>query len=49
VYKDLGYKKGDFSIAEKVAQEIISLPMYPHLKETQLKFIVNTLKNILDK
>jgi len=49
VYKDLGYKKGDFPVAEKVAQEIISLPMYPHLKEKQLKFIINTLKNILDK
>jgi dTDP-4-amino-4,6-dideoxygalactose transaminase len=49
VYKDLGYKKGDFSVAQKVAQEIISLPMYPHLKEKQLKFIINNLKNILDK
>jgi len=47
VYKDLGYHEGDFSVAEKVAQEIISLPMYPHLKETQIKFITNILKGIL--
>lgn len=48
-YKDLGYKKGDFPVAEKVTQEIISLPMYPHLKETQIKYIARTLKNILQK
>jgi len=47
VYKDLGYKKGDFPVAEKTAQEIISLPMYPHLKEKQIKYIARTLKNIL--
>jgi dTDP-4-amino-4,6-dideoxygalactose transaminase len=47
VYKDLGYKKGDFPVAEKVAEEIISLPMYPYLKEAQIKFITNTLKMIL--
>jgi dTDP-4-amino-4,6-dideoxygalactose transaminase len=47
VYKDLGYKKGDFPVAEKVAQEIISLPMYPHLKEAQIRLVAQTLKGIL--
>jgi dTDP-4-amino-4,6-dideoxygalactose transaminase len=46
-YKDLGYKKGDFPVAEEVANEIISLPMYPHLNERQIKFIVKTLKGAL--
>jgi len=46
-YRPLGYKKGDFPIAEKVAKEVISIPMYPYLKETQIKFITNTLKRIL--
>jgi len=49
VYKPLGYKKGDFPIAEKVAQEIISLPMHPHLKNSQIKFIVEIIKNIVSK
>jgi dTDP-4-amino-4,6-dideoxygalactose transaminase len=43
VYKSLGGKKGDFPVAEEVAREIISLPLYPHLKEAQIKFIANTL------
>ena len=27
-YKDLGYKKGDFPIAERLASEVLSLPLY---------------------
>lgn len=46
-YKDLGYKRGDFPIAEEVAGEIISLPMYPQLKETQLRYIARLIKDIL--
>jgi dTDP-4-amino-4,6-dideoxygalactose transaminase len=48
VYKGLGYKRGDFPVAERVAQEIISLPMYPHLKEAQIKFVAGALRDILE-
>jgi dTDP-4-amino-4,6-dideoxygalactose transaminase len=34
-YSSLGYKRGDFPIAETVATEIISLPMYPQLSLEQ--------------
>jgi len=34
-YRSLGYKLGDFPIAEKVAARILSLPMYPHLEFDQ--------------
>ena len=47
-YKDLGYKRGDFPVGEKVAREIISLPMHPHLKETQIKYIADTIMKIVD-
>src|SRR5271165_800863 len=30
-YESLGYKEGDFPVCEKVALEILSLPMYPGL------------------
>jgi len=46
-YRALGHKKGDFPVAEKLAGEVISLPLYPHLKETQIKFIAGTLKSAL--
>lgn len=34
-YTSLRYKKGDFPICEKIAAEIVSLPMYPHLRADQ--------------
>ncbi len=45
-FSELGYKKGDFPISEKVSQEIMSLPMSPYLSEDQQDFIVNALKEI---
>src|SRR3989344_8294919 len=35
----LGYKKGDFPAAEKLAEEILSLPIYPELKESEVRKI----------
>jgi dTDP-4-amino-4,6-dideoxygalactose transaminase len=43
-YAELKYKKGDFPVSEKVAQEIISLPMYPYMKEKDIKFVVKLIK-----
>jgi len=37
----LGYKKGDFPKAEK----ILSLPIYPELKEEQLELVVKEIRN----
>jgi len=44
-YAHLGYKKGDFPKAEKFADEILSLPMYPELTETQIYCVVETMKD----
>ncbi len=46
-YKKFGYKKGDFPIAEKIASEVFSLPMFPELKNSEVKYICETLKKIL--
>jgi dTDP-4-amino-4,6-dideoxygalactose transaminase len=35
-YQHLKYKQGDFPVTEKVAAEIVSLPMFPQLKQEQL-------------
>jgi dTDP-4-amino-4,6-dideoxygalactose transaminase len=34
-YSDLGYHQGDFPHAEKAAQQVLSLPMYPELQSSQ--------------
>jgi len=38
-YEHLGYQKGDFPVTERVAAEIVSLPMYPQLEEKQLELV----------
>lgn len=42
--KHLGYKRGDFPIAESYAKEVLSLPMYPELKEAEVKYICSKIQ-----
>ncbi|MEW5803137.1 MAG: DegT/DnrJ/EryC1/StrS family aminotransferase [bacterium] len=44
-YASLGYQRGDFPAAERMAGEILSLPMYPELTEEQIRFVVDQIKN----
>jgi dTDP-4-amino-4,6-dideoxygalactose transaminase len=46
-YSALGYKKGDFPIAEQAAAEVLSLPMYPQLRGDQQMRVVSELKKFL--
>jgi dTDP-4-amino-4,6-dideoxygalactose transaminase len=39
-YRGLGFKAGDFPVTERVASEILSLPMFPGLRREQLARIV---------
>jgi len=43
-YRDLGYGPGDFPVAERVAKELISLPMYPELSETQIRLVADHVR-----
>ena len=46
-YAELGHQKGDFPIAEKVACEVMSLPMFPHMTKEQIEAVVAALKKSL--
>ena len=48
-YKNLGYKKGDFPIAEQMAETCLSLPIYPNLKEEQISEVCDTIKSFFRK
>ena len=43
IYQELGYHKGDFPVAEKACQEVLSLPIYPELKEEEINYIVDKI------
>ncbi len=42
-YASLGYKPGDFPVTEKVASEIVSLPMFPQLTAPQQARVVSEI------
>jgi len=44
-YFDLGYRKKDFLVTEKVADRAVVLPFHAHLSEDQISFIVGTMKD----
>ena len=46
-FKYFGYKEGDFPIAEKVSQEIMSLPMNPDLKYEEIEYVVFKIKEFV--
>jgi len=43
-FRYLGYKDGDFPVAEKAAREIVSLPMFPELSKEDVELVARTLK-----
>jgi len=47
-YEHLRYKTGDFPVTERVAREIVSLPMFPQLNHTQQDEVVNKTKEFLN-
>jgi dTDP-4-amino-4,6-dideoxygalactose transaminase len=46
-FQHLGYNVGDFPNAETLAQEILSLPMYPGLSHDQIHQVVTAIKTLI--
>ena len=42
-YADLGHKRGAFPVSEQIADEFVSLPMFPELSEAQIDFVIETV------
>ena len=45
VFKELGYKDGDFPVSEKISMQIFSIPMHPYLSEEKQNRIIETLNS----
>jgi dTDP-4-amino-4,6-dideoxygalactose transaminase len=47
-YQHLGFKEGDFPIAEEIAKTCLSLPMFPGMTEENVSEIAKTIKSLLN-
>lgn len=43
-FAKLGYKEGDFPVAEKLAKQVLSLPVHPSLTKDEIQHIVDTIQ-----
>ncbi len=47
-YRHLGYARGDFPVAEELADSIVSLPCYPEITDGQLEQVVTAVRAFYD-
>jgi dTDP-4-amino-4,6-dideoxygalactose transaminase len=43
-FEYLGYKKGDFPVAEKLCETVLALPMFPELTASEVDFVCETIQ-----
>lgn len=44
-YRELGYGLGSFPVAEKHSEEVISLPIYPELREEEVEYVTEQIRS----
>jgi perosamine synthetase len=45
--KSFGYKRGDFPVAEKIYERIVSIPLYPSLTDEEVEKVVEVITNFV--
>jgi len=48
-FEYLGYKQGDFPVAEKLCKTVLALPMFPELTENEVSFVCESIKEFYRK
>ena len=48
-HADLGYQRGDFPVSEQLADEVLSLPLYPELSDAQVEQVAAALRGVLQE
>jgi dTDP-4-amino-4,6-dideoxygalactose transaminase len=43
-YRDLGYRAGDFPVAETLSREVLSLPIFPEMTDAQMEEVGGVLR-----
>lgn len=49
VYRDLGYQRGDFPVAERLAGELLCLPIYPEMTDKQVELVIHCLREAVEE
>jgi len=47
-YKELGYKKRDLPVTEKCSQEVLSLPLFPEITESEISEVTRQIRSFVD-
>jgi len=45
----LGYKKGDLPVSERIAERIVSLPMFPELTYEQVDYVIEAIREFYER
>lgn len=48
-YRSLGYERGSLPVAEAYAQEVLSLPMFPHLSPEATSYVVDRIATFVEQ
>ena len=48
-FSELGYRQGDMPVAERLCEEVLSLPVYPELTPEQIEFTAKTVLKFYGK
>ena len=44
--KELGYKEGDFPVAERASLETVAIPVYPEMSDEQIAYVIEVVKGM---
>ncbi len=48
-FRYLGYRQGDFPVAEQASREVLSLPLYPQIQPVQQQFVISKIRKFFSK
>jgi dTDP-4-amino-4,6-dideoxygalactose transaminase len=46
-YEDLGFRRGDFPISERIHEQVLSLPLWPQMTGATIEKVVDVVRNAL--